>query len=90
MRVGVPEFLNSKAVTVRELIDDALEFVAHRNDVRNYKGKAGIARETLVSRNAAEVTPKALKHWLCDYCITAATAIRYRTFIRRLSGICRP
>ncbi len=36
----LPELRNSKVVTVGELIDDALEFVAHHKDNRNYKSKA--------------------------------------------------
>ncbi|MGB9075921.1 MAG: tyrosine-type recombinase/integrase, partial [Terracidiphilus sp.] len=77
----LPELRNSKVVTVGELIDDALEFVAHHKDNRNYKSKAVIVREDLGSRHAAEVTPQELERWLREHCNTAATANRYKAFI---------
>ena len=43
----LPELRNSKVVTIGELIDDALEFVANHKDNRNYKSKAVIVREDL-------------------------------------------
>ena len=46
----LPELRNTKVVTVSELIDDALEFVAHHKDNRNYQSKAVIVREDLGSR----------------------------------------
>lgn len=70
----LPELRNSKVVTVGELIDDALEFVAHHKDNRNYKSKAAIVREALGSRHAAELTPQELERWLREHCKTAATA----------------
>ncbi|HYK34428.1 hypothetical protein [Alloacidobacterium sp.] len=44
----LPELRNSKVVTVSELIDDALEFVAHHKDNRNYKSNAEIVREAIL------------------------------------------
>jgi hypothetical protein len=83
LRAGrkLPELRNTKVVTVGELIDDALEFVAHHNDNRNYKGKAVIVREDLGSRHAAEVTPQDLERCLREHCNTAATSNRYKAFI---------
>ena len=77
----LPELRNSKVVTVSDLIDDALEFVANHKDNRNYKSKAVIVREDLGSRHAAEVTPQELGRWLREHCNTAATANRYKAFI---------
>lgn len=77
----LPELRNSKVVTVGELIDDALEFVANHKDNRNYKSKAAIVREDMGSRHAAEVTPQELERWLREHCKTAATANRYKAFI---------
>jgi hypothetical protein len=45
---------NSKVVTLAELIDDSLEFVAHHKDNWRYKSKAGIVTAALNSRPAAE------------------------------------
>ena len=77
----LPELRNSKVVTLSELIDDALEFVAHHKDIRNYKSKAVIVRDALGSRPAADLTPQELERWLRDQCKTAATANRYKAFI---------
>jgi integrase len=77
----LPELRNCKAVTLAELIDDALEFVAHHKDNRNYKSKGAIVREDLGSRPAAELTPQELERWLRDHCNTPATANRYKAFI---------
>jgi hypothetical protein len=72
---------NSKVVTVSELIDDALEFVAHHKDHRNYKSKGEIVREAIGARHAAELTPQELERWLREHCKTAATANRYKAFV---------
>ena len=77
----MPELRSTKVVTVGELIEDALEFVAHHKDNRNYRSKAAIVREALGSRHAAEVTPQELERWLREYCKTAATANRYKAFV---------
>jgi integrase len=77
----LPELRNSKVVTVGDLIDDALEFVANHKDSRNYKSKAGIVCADLGSRPAEEVTPQELERWLRNHCKTAATANRYKAFI---------
>ena len=77
----LPELRNSKVVTVGELIDDALEFVANHKDNRNYKSKAAIVREDMGSRHAAEVTPQELERWLREHCKTAATSNRYKAFV---------
>jgi hypothetical protein len=76
-----PTLRNSKVVTVSELIDDALEFVAHHKANRNYKSKGEIVREALGARHAAELTPQELERWLREHYKTAATANRYKAFI---------
>ncbi|MGA3372295.1 MAG: site-specific integrase [Terracidiphilus sp.] len=77
----LPELRNSKVVTLAELIDDALEFVAHHKDNRNYKSRGAIVRGDLGSRPAAELTPQELERWLREHCKTPATANRYKAFI---------
>ena len=77
----LPELRSSKVLTVSELIDDALEFVAHHKDNRNYKSKGEIVRAALGSRHAAELTPQEIERWLRERCKTAATANRYKAFI---------
>ena len=77
----LPELRNSKVVTLAELIDDALEFVAHHKDNRSYKSKAAIVTAALGSRPAAELTPQELERWLRGHSKTPATANRYKAFI---------
>jgi integrase len=77
----LPELRSSKVLTVSELIDDALEFVAHHKDNRNYKSKGEIVRAALGSRHAAELTPQEIERWLRERCKTAGTANRYKAFI---------
>lgn len=77
----LPELRNSKVVMLAELIDDALEFVAHHKDNRNYKSRGAIVRGDLGSRTAAELTPQELERWLREHCKTPATANRYKAFI---------
>lgn len=53
LRVGsLPELRNSRALTVSELIDDVLEYVADHKDRRNYISKAEIVRAALGSTPA--------------------------------------
>jgi hypothetical protein len=68
-------------VTLAELIDDALEFVAHHKDKRNYESKVLIVRAALGLRPAAEMTPQELERWLRGHCETSATSNRYKAFI---------
>jgi integrase len=77
----LPELRTSKVVTLADLIDDALEFVAHHKDKRNYKSKAAIVREALGSSPAADLTPQELERWLRGQCKTPATSNRYKAFI---------
>src|SRR6201996_3789272 len=77
----LPELRNSKVVTLAELIDDALEFVAHHKDNRSYKSKAAIVTAALGSRPAAELTPQELERWLRGHSKTPATSNRYKAFI---------
>jgi len=77
----LPELRSTKVVTVGELIEDALEFVAHHKDNRNYRSKAAIVRQAFGSRHAGEMTPQELERWLREHCKTAATANRYKAFI---------
>jgi len=77
----LPNLCASKVVTVSELIDDALEFVVHHKDLRNYVSKAAIFRKAMGSVDAADVKPQALERWLRLHCKTAATSNRYKAFI---------
>jgi integrase len=63
------------------LIDDALEFVAHHKDRRNYISKAAIVRQDLGSKAAADLTPQELERWLRSHCKSAATSNRYKAFV---------
>ena len=60
----LPELRNSKVVTLSELIDDVLEFVAHHKDNRSYTSKGEIVRKALGSKPAADLTPQELERWL--------------------------
>jgi hypothetical protein len=71
----LPELRNSKIVTPAELIDDALEFVAHHKDNRNYESKAAIVSPAFGSRPAADLTPQEIERWL------RGTSNRYKAFI---------
>jgi integrase len=77
----LPELRNSKIVTLAELIDDTLEFVADHKDKRNYESRGAIVRAGLGARPAAEVTPQELERWLRSRCKTPATSNRYKAFI---------
>lgn len=77
----LPELRNNKVVTLAELIDDALEFVANHKDKRNYESKIVIVRAALGSRPAAKVTPQELEQWLRGHCKTSATSNRYKAFV---------
>ena len=77
----LPELRNSKVVTLSELIDDVLEFVAHHKDNRSYESKGEIVRKALGSKPAADLTPQELERWLRIRCQTPATANRYKAFI---------
>jgi integrase len=77
----LPEVRDSRVLTLSELIDDALEFVADHKDKRNYVSKGEIVRTALGSRPAAELTPQELERWLRTKCKTAATSNRYKAFI---------
>ncbi len=48
------ELRNSKVVTLSELIDDVLEFVAHHKDNRSYESKGEIVRKALGSKPAVD------------------------------------
>src|SRR5260370_10411560 len=77
----LPELRNSKVVTLSELIDDVLEFVAHHKDNRSYESKGEIVRKAFGSKPAADFTPQELERWLRSRCKTPATANRYKAFI---------
>ena len=77
----LPELRNSKVVTLSELIDDVLEFVAHHKDNRSYASKGEIVRKAPGSKPAADLTPQELERWLRTRCKTPATANRYKAFI---------
>ncbi len=77
----LPTLRNTKVVTLSELIDDALEFVAGHKDKRSYESKAEIVRADLGALPAAEMTPQELQRWLTAHCKTAATSNRYKAFV---------
>ena len=77
----LPALRNTRTVTISELIDDALEFVAHHKDRRNYISKAAIVRKDLGSKAAADLTPQELERWLRSHCKSAATSNRYKAFV---------
>src|ERR1700733_11416890 len=80
----LPELRNTKAVTLSELIDDVLVFVANHKDLRNYQSRGEIVREALGSRIASDITPKELLTWLNKRKKSAATFNRYKAFL----GLC--
>lgn len=77
----LPALRDSRVLILSELIDDALEFVEHHKDKRNYISKSEIVRKALGARPAAELTPQDLERWLRQHCKTAATSNRYKAFI---------
>jgi integrase len=77
----LPNLRSTKVITLSELIDDALEFVANHKDERNYISKAAIVRNGIGDVAAADVTPRELERWLRRHCKTAATSNRYKAFI---------
>lgn len=77
----LPTLRNTRTVTISELIDDALEFVANHKDRRNYISKAAIVREDLGPKAAADLTPQELERWLRSHCKSAATSNRYKAFV---------
>ena len=76
----LPELRNSRALTLSELIDDVLEYVADHKDRRNYISKAEIIRAALGSTPAADLKPQELGRWLKTNTKTAATHNRYKAF----------
>ena len=77
----LPALRNTKAVTVADLVDLALEATQGHKDKRNYISKAGIIREAMGTRPAAEVSPQEIERWLRSHCKSAATANRYKAFV---------
>jgi hypothetical protein len=57
----LPKLRNSKVVTLSELIDDVLEFVANHKDNRSYTSKGEIVRKALGSKSTADLTPQELE-----------------------------
>jgi integrase len=68
-------------VTLGELIDDLLLFVADHKDNRNYVVKAKIVGTALGDHTAASITPLDIDAWLRKHCKTPATANRYKAFL---------
>jgi integrase len=77
----MPALRNTKALTLSDLIDDALEFVADHKDQRNYISKAAIVKKDLGALPAADITPQQIDRWLSSHCKTPATANRYKAFL---------
>jgi PAS domain S-box-containing protein len=76
----LPELRATKEVTMSDLIDEVLEFVAHHKDYRNYVSKAAIVRNKFGSIAASEIKPQDIERWLRSHCKSAATWNRYRAF----------
>jgi integrase len=76
----MPELRATKAVSLSDLIDDVLEYVAHHKDLRNYTSKAAIVRKALGVMPAADIKPQDIERWLRSHCKSAATWNRYRAF----------
>lgn len=76
----LPKLRSTRVVTISELIDDALEFVAHHKDRRNYISKGEIVRQSIGSKPASEFTPQELERWLRTHCKSPATSNRYKAF----------
>jgi hypothetical protein len=53
----LPKLRSSRFVSLAELIDDALEFVANHKDQRNYESKATIVKKALGANPAGDVHP---------------------------------
>lgn len=77
----LPELKKGSAVTISDLIDLALQAVAHHKDRRNYISKAKIVREAIGDKVASEFTPQDLDKWLKQTCKTPATSNRYKAFV---------
>src|SRR5665213_340972 len=77
----LPQLRNTKAVTVSDLIDLALEATKNHKDRRNYVSKAEIVRAGLGDLPASEVTPQEVADWLESKFKTPATSNRYKAFI---------
>jgi integrase len=76
----IPELRIRKAVTLANLIDDAIEFTADHKDHRSYVSKGAIVKAALGGIRAADLTPQELERWLREHCKTAATSNRYKAF----------
>jgi|ERR1035437_141523 integrase len=77
----VPVLRNTKKVTLNNLIDLVLKHTAEHKSARDYVVKAGILREGLGNRPAAEITPQELDEWLDRRKVSAATRNRYKAFL---------
>jgi integrase len=76
----VPVLRNTKAVTLSDLIDLALQHVIDHRSRRDYEVKAGIVRRELGNRPAADITPAEIDEWLNNRDMARATANRYKAF----------
>jgi hypothetical protein len=76
----LPELRATKEVTMSDLIDEVLEFVAHHKDRRSYISKGAIVRNKFGSIAASEIKPQDIERWLRSHCKSAATWNRYRAF----------
>ena len=76
----LPELRATKAVTLSDLIEDVLEYVAHHKDRRNYISKAAIVRREFGAVAASDIKPQDIERWLRKHCKSAATWNRYRAF----------
>ena len=53
----MPGLRNTRGVTISDLLDDMLEYVAHQKDLRNYKSRAEIVRAGIGDVVAADLLP---------------------------------
>jgi len=77
----LPELRSTRFVSVSELIDDVLEYVADHKDKRSYISKAEIVRAALGSTKPADLKPQELSRWLKANTKTPATHNRYKAFV---------
>ncbi len=77
----LPSLRRTKAITLSDLIDLALEFTEDHADRRSYVGKVAVVRKDLGHRPAEEITPQEIDRWISSRKKSPATANRYKSFI---------
>jgi integrase len=78
----LPKLRSGKAISLSDLIDDAVEFAkTHNKSAKSYVVKGGIVRKAMGDRDAASITPQEIDRWLKSHCKTPATSNRYKSFL---------